>query len=123
MRGLVRAFLAHCPLCGERRIWKSFGEMVANCPTCDYRYEREEGYWVGAMVVNIGAAMVAFMVVFVGGMIVTWPDVPWNGLLIATVAMMALGPLVFYRQTKTIWVWLDLKVHPYQGEERDWEQR
>ena len=123
MKGLFRAMLAHCPHCGEKRIWQSFGETVANCPTCGYRYEREEGYWVGAMIVSIGAVMITFMAVFVGGMLITWPDVPWNTLLILTASLMVLMPIVFYRQTKTIWVWLDLKVHPYEGDERDWEQR
>ena len=122
MKGFFRALLARCPHCGEKRIWKSFGETVANCPTCGYRYEREEGYWVGAMVVSIGAVMITFMTVFVGGMIVTWPDVPWNALLILTASLMVLMPIVFYRQTKTIWVWLDLLVHPYEGEERDWQR-
>ncbi len=123
MRGFFRALLAHCPHCGDKRIWRSFGETVANCPTCGYRYEREEGYWVGAMIVSIGGVMLTFMAVFVGGMLVTWPDVPWNGLLIATASLMVLMPIVFYRQTKTIWVWIDLHVHPYEGDERDWERR
>ena len=123
MRGLLRALLARCPHCGDKNIWKKFGEPVANCPTCGYLYEREEGYWVGAMIVNIGAAMLVFMAVFVGGMLITWPDVPWTVLLIATATLMVLGPILFYPQTKTIWVWLDLKVHPYEGEERNWQKR
>ena len=122
MRGLLRAMLARCPICGDKNIWKKFGEPVAQCPTCHYPYEREEGYWVGAMIVNIGAAMISFFVMFVGGMLLTWPDVPWTGLLVAGVLLMGLGPLIFYPQTKTIWVWLDLKVHPYEGDERNWEQ-
>ena len=123
MRGFVRALGARCPHCGERRIWVSFGQTVDNCPTCGYRYEREEGYWVGAMVVSIGMVMLTFMAVFVGGMLLTWPDVPWNVLLVATCALMILMPIVLYRQTKTIWVWLDLKIHPYEGDERDWQGR
>ena len=123
MRRFARAVRARCPLCGDKRIWKSFGETVAACPTCAYRFEREEGYWVGALIVNIGVAIVLFVVIAVGGMAVTWPDVPWNGLLIASMVAMGTAAILFYPQSKTIWVWLDLMVHPYEGDERDWERR
>lgn len=122
MRSLVRALLARCPVCGSRGIWRSYGQTVDACPGCGYRFSREEGYWAGALIVNIGVAMFLFFVVFVGGMLVTWPDVPWTGLLITLLVVMGLAPAMLYRQSKTIWVWLDQRVHPYVGEERDWEQ-
>lgn len=117
------ALLARCPVCGNRRIWVSFGETVAACSRCGYRYAREEGYWVGGLIVAIGIAMTLFFGITVGGILLTWPQVPWTGLLVATVAAMAIAPIALYRQSKTVWVWLDLKVHPYQGTERDWEDR
>ncbi len=118
MRGLTAAALARCPVCGSGGIWKAFGQTVDDCPRCHYRYAREEGYWVGGLIVNLGLAFLLFLLVFLGGMLITWPDVPWNALLIATVAAMVVGPVVLYPQSKTIWVWLDLKVHPYEGDER-----
>lgn len=124
MRSLARALLARCPVCGSKGIWQSFGQTVDHCPRCGYRYDREEGYWVGALIVNMAFVLVLFFAVFVGGMVVTWPDVPWTGLLVATVLTMGLGPVVLYRQSKTVWVWLDQRVHPYDPEERqDWESR
>ena len=109
-------------MCGSGGIWKSFGQTVDNCPGCGYRYNRESGYWTGGLVINIGIAMFLFFVVFVGGMLITWPDVPWTGLLITTIAVMALAPIVLYPQSKTLWVWVDQKIHPYEGTERDWER-
>jgi len=123
LRGLTAAALARCPVCGSSGIWSSFGQTVDQCPGCRYRYAREEGYWVGGLIVNLALAFLLFLLVFVGGMLVTWPDVPWTGLLIATVAAMVLAPVILYPQSKTIWVWLDLKVHPYEGDERDWERQ
>jgi uncharacterized protein (DUF983 family) len=123
MRSLLRAAAARCPVCGSKRIWRSFGQLVDACPGCGYRFSREEGYWAGALIVNIAMAMALFFLVFVGGMLLTWPAVPWTGLLIATLLAMAVGPALLYRQSKTLWVWLDQKVHPYVGEERDWERR
>lgn len=117
---LLRAARARCPHCGEGDIWRKWGDLVGRCPRCGYSYEREEGYWVGAMIVNIAAAQVLFMALLLGGMALTWPDVPWTVLLVVGVTFMVLFPVWFYPRTKTLWVWLDLKVHPYSDEERDW---
>jgi uncharacterized protein (DUF983 family) len=123
VRGLVRALTARCPVCGSGGIWRSYGQVVERCPGCTYEFSREEGYWAGALIVNMAFALLLFLVVFVGGMLVTWPDVPWNWLLVATVAALALGPALLYRQSKTVWVWLDQLVHPYTPEERTWQQQ
>ena len=82
--------------------------MVEQCPTCGRRFEREEGYWLGAMIVNIAVTEALFVVVFVGGMLVTWPDVPWTPLLIASIAVNAIVPVLFYPRSKTVWVALDV---------------
>jgi uncharacterized protein (DUF983 family) len=120
MRGLLRALFARCPICGSKGIWKSFGQTVDNCPRCGYRYAREPGYWTGGLIVNIGVAILLFFLIFVGGMLLTWPHVPWTALQIASLVAVVLGPWLLYPQSKTIWVWLDLKVHPYEHGERDW---
>lgn len=123
MRGLLRAFAARCPVCGSGGIWRSYGELVEACPRCAYSFSREEGYWAGALIANIAFAMLLFLVVFVGGMLVTWPDVPWTGLWIATIVTLAVAPALLYRQSKMVWVWLDQRVHPYAAEERTWQQQ
>ncbi|HUH07701.1 MAG TPA: DUF983 domain-containing protein [Egibacteraceae bacterium] len=116
---LLRALRNHCPHCAERRIWASWGKLKPRCPGCGYSFSREEGYWVGAMIVNIGAAQLLFMALLLGTMALTWPDVPWTGLLIGTAAVMVAFPIWFYPRTKTLWIWLDLRVHPYTPEERE----
>ncbi len=123
MPSLVSATLGRCPVCGSGGIWRSYGELVDACPRCGYGFAREEGYWTGALIVNMAFALILFFVIFVGGMLVTWPDVPWTVLSVVSIAAMAFGPALLYRQSKTIWVWLDQRVHPYAGEERDWEDR
>ena len=60
------------------------------------------------MAINTIAAIVAFGLVFVGMLVVTWPDVPWNATLVVTIAVTALFPIVFYPWAKTLWVALDL---------------
>lgn len=119
MRRLLRALLGRCPLCGSKGIWRSFGQTVERCPGCNYLYDREEGYWVGGLIVNIAFAMGLFFVLFVGGMLITWPDVPWTALLIVNLVALGLGPVLFYPLSKTIWVWLDVTfLHPLDRRSR-----
>ncbi len=107
-RGLRR----RCARCGERDVWASFYELEDRCPTCGYLFVREDGYWVGAMTVLIVITELIFGVVFVAGMILTWPDVPWTAFLITGLVLNAAMPLLLYPWAKTTWVGLDLFFNP-----------
>ena len=74
--------------------------------------ERDEGYWVGAMIVNTAFAILVFLAIVVGGAAFTWPDVPWTALTIASIAAMVVVPVAFYPVSKTVWVAMDLMVRP-----------
>lgn len=67
------------------------------------------------MIVDLGVAQLAFFVLFVGGMLVTWPEVPWGWLLVASLSLMAVLPIVFYPVAKAIWVGIDLMFHPLEA--------
>ena len=86
--------------------------MVESCPRCSLHFERDEGYWVGAMIVNTAFAILVFLAIVVGGAAITWPDVPWNVLLIASIAAMLIVPVALYPVSKTVWVAMDLLVRP-----------
>ncbi|HWC14969.1 MAG TPA: DUF983 domain-containing protein [Actinomycetota bacterium] len=108
MPSLISALRGHCPICDEKNIWRSFGQTYDDCPRCGRRFEREDGYWVGALIVAIAIVMGLLVLVFVIPMMVTWPDVPWVALLAASLVVLGVSPFVFYPQSKTIWVWLDV---------------
>lgn len=81
------------------------------------RYEREDGYWLGAMTVSIAAVMVAFFGWFVGGMLLFWPDVPWTVLLVGGLVVNGAIPILGYGWAKTTWVGIDLAMHPLEPHE------
>jgi uncharacterized protein (DUF983 family) len=105
---LSRGLRKRCPRCGERDVWSSYFELHERCPRCGFGFEREEGYWVGAMTVIIALTEMVFGIVFVGGMVVTWPDVPWTALLVTGLVLNAVVPIVFYPWAKTTWLGLEL---------------
>ena len=77
------------------------------CPSCGLDFEREEGYWVGAMIVIFAVVEVVFGAVLVGGILLTWPDVPWTVLLVAGLVLNGVVPFVGYGWAKAIWLGLD----------------
>lgn len=120
MQGLVRGLRGRCPHCGGHDVFARWGHLRERCPRCGYSFEREEGYWVGAMIVNLGVAQLLFMAVLLGTIALTTPDVPWTPLLVVAGGLMVVVPIAFYPRSKTVWVWLDIAVHPYADDERDW---
>lgn len=80
-------------------------------------FEREPGYWVGAMIINTIVIFATFLVSFGGLVLLTWPDVPWTTILIATLVINLIVPTVFYPLSKTVWLALELSWHPLEPAE------
>ncbi len=112
MRGLRKK----CPRCGARP-FTSFFNLSERCPTCGLKFEREEGYWVGALITNTVFTFGLFLVVFVGGIALTWPDVPWVAIGVITVAANLVLPIWFYPRSKTLWSGIEMSFRPLESEE------
>src|SRR5438270_729805 len=81
--------------------------MVEDCPRCGLHFEREEGYWAGALAINIVVAGGLFAVVFIAALVLTAPDIPVLPLLAILVPLMIVVPTLFYPISKTGWVAVD----------------
>ena len=91
--------------------------MADHCPACGHRFEREQGYWLGAVIVNTSVTFALFIAIGITIITATWPEVPWNVVLIITLTFNGLFPLLFYPLSKTIWVALDLGFRPLEPDE------
>lgn len=121
-RVVRRGIAKRCPHCGARDVFESFFELSEHCRTCGLVFEREEGYWLGAMVVAMVVTEVAFVIVLGTALFLTWPDVPWGWVLVAAMATNALIPVVGYPRWKTTWLALHLAATDPtigSGEQRD----
>lgn len=103
---LLRGVRQRCPRCGGGGITTSFFELADACPTCGWHFEREDGYWLGAMIVLFAAVEVLFGLFLLLGILLSWPDVPWTGLLVGGLALNAAVPFLGYRWSKTTWMGL-----------------
>ena len=91
--------------------------MVPTCPGCGITFERDPGYWLGAMIINTAVTIGIFLAAFLGAGFATWPEVPWRTILVATMILNVVVPVVFYPWSKTLFVALDLSVRPYSESE------
>ena len=108
VRMLARGATRRCARCGSGELFHKWFRMVPDCPRCGLHFEREPGYWTGAIAVNTIIIGGIFAIVFVATMALTVPDIPWVGLLMAVVPIMAIGPLIAYPFSKTLWLAVDL---------------
>ena len=82
--------------------------MVEDCPNCGLHFEREQGYFAGALAINIIAVGGLFAIVFVALLAAHHPGRPGGRRsLIVLVPIMVIGPIVFYPFSKTLWVAVD----------------
>jgi hypothetical protein len=81
------------------------------------RFEREPGYWVGAVIINTTVTFATFIGVFLLLVALTLPDVPWGVVMGVTISANALIPFIFYPISKTVWLALELSWHPLEAGE------
>ncbi len=100
-----------CPRCHRGRMFRGWVSMYAACPVCRQPFEREPGYFVGAMYVSYALAVpiLVLLAMLVHRMV---PD--WSGLKVlgATVPLfLPLTPIIF-RYSRVIWAHLDWTIDP-----------
>ncbi len=88
----VRGALRKCPRCGSGHIFRHYFTIKEDCPKCGLHFEREQGYWVGALAWVIAIVMALFIITFVVIMILTVPEVPVGLSLAILVPIMLFGP-------------------------------
>ncbi len=111
---LWRGLLMRCPRCGERKVWAAAFALLERCPRCGLLFAREEGFWLGAYVINfgIGEGLVGVILMVFLFVKVNNPDVaiaPW---LVGGVTLGVLMPVAFFRSSRTIWAAIDLAMNP-----------
>ena len=115
MRNVIAALTCKCPKCINGKIFSNRGNLLLlnipkmndKCPVCNYKFERETGFFFGAMFVSYGLAvaqMIASLVVF-------WYFIDLSPLrvfaIIATIAVL-LGTINF-KLSRSIWIYIFYK--------------
>jgi uncharacterized protein (DUF983 family) len=115
---LVDILRQHCPRCRTGKIFRGsaflgFPKMNERCPLCSLRFERESGYFLGAMYISYGLALLIIALFATAFWMATgwWitKDTVW-----AVVLFLPLAPAITYF-SRVLWIYLDQTVDPDRG--------
>jgi len=96
-----------CPRCGAGHLFRRYFHLVDDCPRCGLHFEREAGYFAGALAVNIICVGGLFAIVFITLLAATIPEIPVVSILVVVVPIVIVGPIVWYPFSKTLWMAVD----------------
>lgn len=111
IHGILRAL---CPRCRAGKIFRRsvwlFPGMYERCPACQLRFEREQGYFLGAMYIGygLGIGTLAALVALVW-FILRWPLM--KSLVAGTVLFLPMAPVLTW-MSRVLWIYLDQAVDP-----------
>src|SRR5215469_4851678 len=112
---VVSIFRQLCPRCRSGTIFRStlywgFPKMNDRCPTCGLHFNREPGYFLGAMYISYGLALA--LVVFFGA--VLWEVTRWRLDKVAIWAVVLFLPFVpiLTFLSRVLWIYLDQTFDP-----------
>jgi uncharacterized protein (DUF983 family) len=110
VRSVRRGFGLRCPRCGARTLFRNWVAMHERCRVCDLPFEREQGYFLGAMYVNYAFTVA---IVLSGYFVLEWlTDLPLAYHLVLWASVSMLCPLLLFRYSRGVWLNFDYMFNP-----------
>jgi uncharacterized protein (DUF983 family) len=99
-----------CPACGNASIVKKPFHIRDRCSSCLVRFQREEGFFVGAILINVVSTELVILLAYLMSMVVIGS---YYQVVIALLLILALAfPVAFYHHSWSIWLTFD---HAVEG--------
>jgi uncharacterized protein (DUF983 family) len=99
-----------CPRCGVGGLYRRPFSMHDSCPHCGLKFEREQGYFVGAIYVNYAATVA----IAVPGFFIldAFTSITINQQLALWIPFAVIFPLIFFHHSRSLWLFLDHLLNP-----------
>jgi uncharacterized protein (DUF983 family) len=115
-RSTVSAILHQlCPKCREGRMFQGsiiagFPRMRERCPVCGLKFEREQGYFLGAMYISYALALITILVFAFG----IWMATRWSIQRVTIWAIILFLPVApaLTLFSRVLWMYLDWAIDP-----------
>lgn len=117
---LRRGLAKRCPRCGGGSLYRGWFRMRDRCPTCGMCFEREEGFFTGAYLINFAITEGFLFLAVMGFVLVLANSDGGTGLavpLVIGLVIAVIAPLLFYPFARTIWSAIDLAMRPLELDE------
>lgn len=110
LRTLARGARLCCPACGRGSVFRAPFQVRPRCPACGAVFQREEGFFVGAIMLNVVTTEAAVLAA-AGLCLLLFPGRD-RLLLWLLFAVALLFPIAFYHHAWSLWLAGD---HLFEG--------
>ena len=89
---------------------RGFGKMRETCAVCGLKFEREEGYFLGAMYISYGIALVAIAALSL--LVWRFSDLPFDRIVLWGFILFLPLVLPITIFSRVLWIYLDRTIDP-----------
>jgi len=113
MQIVRRAAHWRCPNCGRGRLFRGVFRMLPRCPECGLSYFPEQGYYVGAMIINYVATTAVVVAIFLLSVLVRdFTTLSTNSKILLWMAFAIVLSLLLVRHSYSFWLGIDFWITP-----------
>lgn len=113
MQIVRRAAHWRCPNCGRGRLFRGVFRMLLCCPECGLSYFPEQGYYVGAMIINYIATTAVVVAIFLLSVLVRdFTTLSTNSKILLWMAFAIALSLLLVRHSYSFWLGIDFWITP-----------
>ena len=113
-RILWRACRLRCPRCGTSRLFRGWFRMFPRCERCGLAFQREGGYYLGAIYINYGLTALLMTIAYP----VLWltTDISPDVFIWPLLGFCLVFPLWFFHYARALWLGMDEFFDPQRQE-------
>jgi uncharacterized protein (DUF983 family) len=100
-----RAIRLRCPRCGKGPLFKGYFTMDERCSSCQLKYDRGPGYFLGSTYINYAATTVLMTIGFV--LLSFGAGIDKVSLIAPIGLFIVIFPMVFFRFARSFWLGID----------------
>jgi uncharacterized protein (DUF983 family) len=110
--------LQRCPRCCEGHIYERGMKINQRCPVCDLLFEREPGYFLGAMYISYAIATAFLLAMLLIG---NWffPEIDMGWMVLICAALFVPFVPIVTRYSRVLWIFFDRWAWPARPGESD----
>lgn len=99
-----------CPRCGAGGLYSKPFKMNEHCAICALKFEREQGYFIGAIYINYTATVAIAVPGFF--LLDAFADITINQQIALWVPFAVIFPLLFFHHSRSLWLVMDHYFNP-----------
>jgi uncharacterized protein (DUF983 family) len=110
-----RAAHWRCPNCGRGRLFRGVFRMLLKCPECGLSYFPEQGYYLGAMIINYAATTAVVVAIFLFSLLFRdFTNLSTNSKITLWIGFAICLSLLLVRHAYSFWLAIDFWIKPRQ---------